>query len=97
MKGLKEVIDPELPAINNTHCWIGCPLTLLCCLFLFIIGVCISICINENKISSMGKSLNEKVVAYCHENRAPFYAKGIRPRPGICGTYVVFEANFAKQ
>ena len=97
MKGLKEVIDPELPEINKTHCWVIWPLMLLCFLFLGIIGSCIYICIKENKINSMGKNLHQKVVAYCHENRAPFFAKGIRPRPGICGTYVVFEANFAKQ
>ena len=40
----------------------------------------------------MRAALHEKVVEYCHENREPFYNKGVRPRPGVCGTYVVFEA-----
>ena len=96
MNGLKEFTAPEMEKVRKAHTMFIVQ-AIVCCLILLPIGVIIAMCMRWSKIDSMGEELHDKVVQYCHENRAPFYAKGIRPRPGICGCYIVFECVLVRQ
>jgi hypothetical protein len=87
----QEVMEPvagEMRKMKTMQFWLGC----LCCLLLtcgmilfrYIVG-------SQNK--KKAAEVHARVVKYCHDNREPFYAVGIRPRPGTGGCYIEFVAD----
>ena len=93
MGGLETVMKPICSDLQSMRRWI-CMLCCILCLTLFIIGICILLVIEKDIRLKKVAEINEKVQQYCHVNRATFYARGIRPRPGTTGCYVVFKPNY---
>ena len=65
----------------------------LCCLTCGPAGLCCWFVIAMSYSDKKAAAVHNAVVEYCHDNRETFYNRGVRPRPGTCGCYVVFEAN----
>lgn len=60
-------------------------------LFIVIIGRCCYV----SHLTSKTNKLHRDLAQWIKDHRGPFYARGIRPRPGHNGTFIIFEANLA--
>ena len=92
MNGLKAKLDPALRAHMQASVQAFMCICIICCCTCMLCLPC-AILYLANSVAKRAGAMHQLVVKYCHENRGPFYARGVRPRPGTCGSYIIFEAS----
>jgi hypothetical protein len=90
----EEIMEPLKDEISKLR-WNQCLMCFFLVLFLLPLGWFIYLWISRDQNKKKAEEVHERVVEYCHNKRAPFYAFGCRPRPGTCGCYIEFIADVA--